>query len=77
MEADEADEEEVTVFSPAARREYLATKYPGIVMPKCPWDSSEEEKEEEKEEKEETPGYNRQKRRILVRTKTPNTKKSA
>ena len=29
------------------------------------------EKEEEKEEKEETPGYNRQKRRILVRTKTP------
>ena len=29
------------------------------------------EKEEEKQEKEETPGYNRQKRRILVRTKTP------
>ena len=56
MEAVEADEEEGTVFSLAAHTEYLATKYPGIVIPEGPWCSSEEEegrKEEEEEEKEE------------------------
>ena len=58
VEAVEADEEEGTVFSLAAHTEYLATKYPGIVIPEGPWCSSEEEeegrkKEEEKEEKEE------------------------
>ena len=62
MEPVDADEEEGTVFSLAARTKYLATLYDctssGIVMPKGPWCSSEEEeegrkKEEEKEEKEE------------------------
>ena len=53
MEAVEADEEEGTVFSLAAHTEYLATKYPGIVIPECPWSSSEEEEGRKKEEKEE------------------------
>ena len=66
VEPVDADEEEGTVFSLAARTKYLATLYDctssGIVMPKGPWCSSEEEeeeeeegrkKEEEKEEKEE------------------------
>ena len=62
MEPVDADEEEGTVFSLAARTKYLATLYDctssGIVMPKGPWCSSEEEEEgrkqeEEKEKKEE------------------------
>ena len=49
----EADEEGGTVSSPAAPPESHVTKYPGVVVPECPWVSSEEEEEREKEEKEE------------------------
>ena len=54
VEPVDADEEEGTVFSLAARTEYLATKYPGIVLPEwCYSEVEEGRKEEEKEEKEE------------------------
>ena len=49
MEPVDADEEEGTVFSLAARTEYLATKYPGIVLPE--WCYSEEEEGRKEEEK--------------------------
>ena len=50
----EADEEEGTVSSPAAPPEsHVTAKYPEVVVPECPWFSSEEEEEREKEEKEE------------------------
>ena len=54
VEPVDADEEEGTVFSLAAHTEYLATKYPGIVLPEwCYSEVEEGRKEEEKEEKEE------------------------
>ena len=59
MEPVETDEEEGTVFSPAAQPECCKYKYPGIVFP-CPevccseeregWREEEEEKEEKEEE---------------------------
>ena len=57
MEPVDADEEEGTVFSLAARTEYLATRrysHPEIVLPEwCYSEVEEGRKEEEKEEKEE------------------------
>ena len=54
VEPVDADEEEGTVFSLAARTEYLATKHPEIVLPEWCYSVEEEgRKEDEKEEKEE------------------------